>query len=113
MQDHSALPNMLTRSRSAATSGSSVPLAAKGSLVPRQWQRPSQAPGRLMPLMRAQDLGAKGDLVQIVWEARSRPGCQGPQRKCAGYLSTTSWKLKLSDSRKNRVIREMEMRKKK
>ena len=48
-----------------------------------------------------------------LWEARSRPGCQGPQRKCAGYLSTTSWKLKLSGSRKNRVIREMEMRKKK
>ena len=35
-----------------------------------------------------------------MWEARSRPGCQGPQRKCAGYLSTTSWKLKLSGSRK-------------
>ena len=31
-------------------------------MVPRQWQRPSQAPGRLM---HAQDLGAKGDLVLI------------------------------------------------
>ena len=48
MHGHSALPNMLTRSRSAATSCSSVPLAAKGSM-PRQWQRPSQAPGKLMP----------------------------------------------------------------
>ena len=42
-----------------------------------------------------------------VREARSRPGCQGPQRKCAGYLSTTSWKLNLSGSRKNRLMREM------
>ena len=48
-----------------------------------------------------------------MWEERSRPGCQGPQRKCAGYLSTTSWKLKLSGSGKNKVIREMEMKKKK
>ena len=42
-----------------------------------------------------------------VWEARSRPGCQGPQRKYARYLSTTSWKLKVSGSRNSRVIREM------
>ena len=42
-----------------------------------------------------------------MWEARSRPGCQGPQRKYAGYLSTTIRKLKLSDSRNSRVIREM------
>ena len=42
-----------------------------------------------------------------LWEARSRPGCQGPQRKYAGYLSTTSWKLKVSGSRNSRVIREM------
>ena len=28
--------NMLTRSRSAATNGSSVPLSTKGSIVPRQ-----------------------------------------------------------------------------
>ena len=45
-----------------------------------------------------------------LWEARSRPGCQGPQRKYAGYLSTTSWKLKVSGSR---VIREMMMKKEK
>ena len=51
--------------------------------------------------------------VDELWEVRSRPGCQGPQRKCARYLSTTSWKLKMSGSRKNRLIREMEMRKKK
>ena len=50
---------------------------------------------------------------RLLWEARSRPGCQVPQRKCAGYLSTTSWKLKLSGRRKNRVIREMEIWKKK
>ena len=47
-----------------------------------------------------------------VWEARPRPGCQGPQRKCVGYLSTTSRKSKVSGSRKSRVIREM-MRKEK
>ena len=34
-------------------------------------------------------------------------GCQGPQRKCAGYLSTTLRKLKVSGSRNSRVIREM------
>ena len=50
--------------------------------------------------------------IQNVWEARSRPRCQGPQRKYAGYLSTTSWKLMLSGSRNSRVIREM-MRKEK
>ena len=55
----------------------------------------------------------EGRWAHSLWEARSRPGCQGPQRKCAGYLSTTSWKLKLSGRRKNRVIREMEMRKRK
>ena len=27
--------------------------------------------------------------VRVLWGARSRPGCQGPQRKCAGYLYTT------------------------
>ena len=42
----------------------------------------------------------------LLWEARSRPGRQGPQRKCAGYLSTTSWKMKLTGRRKNRMIRE-------
>ena len=42
-----------------------------------------------------------------MWKARSRPGCQGPQRKYAGYVSTASWKLKLSGSRNSRVIREM------
>ena len=40
-------------------------------------------------------------------EARSRQECQGPNwRKCAGYLSTTSWKLKLSGNKKNKVIRD-------
>ena len=34
MHGHSALPSMLTRSRSAATSGSSVPWAARGPVVP-------------------------------------------------------------------------------
>ena len=42
---HSAL----TRSRWAAISGSSEPLATMGSTVPRQWQSPSQARGKLMP----------------------------------------------------------------
>ena len=36
MSGHSALPNILTRSRSAATSGSRVPLSTRGSIVPRQ-----------------------------------------------------------------------------
>ena len=43
----------------------------------------------------------------FLWEERSRPGCQGPQRKYAGYLSTTLRKLKVSGSRNSRVIREM------
>ena len=40
-----------------------------------------------------------------MWEARSRPGCQGPQRKYEGYLSTTL--RKLSGSGNSKVIREM------
>ena len=40
-------------------------------------------------------------------------GAQGPQRKCAGYLSTTSWKMKLTGRRKDRVIREKMARKEK
>ena len=47
-----------------------------------------------------------------LWEERSRLGCQGPQRKCAGYLSTTSWKLKVSGRRNSKVIREMMKEKK-
>ena len=50
----------------------------------------------------------KARYVLRVWEARSRPGCQGPQRSCTGDLSTTSWKMKLTGRRKNRVIREKE-----
>ena len=42
-----------------------------------------------------------------LWEARSRPRCRTPQRKYARYLSTTSWKLKLSSNRNSWVIREM------
>ena len=42
-----------------------------------------------------------------LWEARSRPGCQGPQQEYAGYFSTTSRKLKMSNSRNSRVIGEM------
>ena len=51
--------------------------------------------------------------MRHLWEARSRPWCQGLQRKCAGYLSTASWKLKVSGSRNNRVIREMTKKEKK
>ena len=42
-------------------------------------------------------------------EARTRPRCQGPQRKYAGYLSTTSWEVEGvgSDSTNSRVIREV------
>ena len=29
-----------------------------------------------------------------LWEARSRPGCQDPQRSSTRDLSTTSWKMK-------------------
>ena len=50
--------------------------------------------------------------LKKVWEALSRPGCQGPQRSCTGDLSTTSWKMKLTGRSKNRVIRE-KMRKEK
>ena len=39
----------------------------------------------------------------FVWEALSRPGCQGPQRSCTWDLSTKSWKMKLTGRRKNRV----------
>ena len=45
--------------------------------------------------------------ILSLWEARSRPGCQGPQRSRTGCLSTTSWKMKLSGRRKNRVLREI------
>ena len=38
---------------------------------------------------------------------------QGPQRSCTGDLSTTSWKMKLTGGRKNTLIGEKEMRKKK
>ena len=48
-----------------------------------------------------------------LWEARSRAGCQGPQRSCTGDLSTTSWKMKLTGRRENRLVREKKMRKKK
>ena len=34
-------------------------------------------------------------------------GSRGPQQEYAGYLSTTSWKLKVSGSRNSRVIGEM------
>ena len=44
---------------------------------------------------------------QILWRSHSRPECQGPQRKYAGYLSTTQRKLKMSGSRNSKVIREM------
>ena len=64
MRGHSALPNMLTRSRSAANSGSKEPFAT-GSMVLRQRHRPSQAPGRLMPRWCSQDLGAEDDMVLI------------------------------------------------
>ena len=40
-------------------------------------------------------------------EARSRPEIQGPQQEYAGYVSTTSWKLKVSGSKNSRVIGEM------
>ena len=51
--------------------------------------------------------------VHRVWKARPRPGCQGYKRSCIGDLSTTSWKMKLTGRRKNRVIREKKMRKEK
>ena len=33
--------------------------------------------------------------LSVLWEARSRPGCRGPQRKYAEYLSTTLRKFKV------------------
>ena len=41
-----------------------------------------------------------------MWRSCSRPGCQGNQRKYAGYLSATSTKLKMSGSRNSKVTRE-------
>ena len=41
--------------------------------------------------------------LQDLWEERSGPGCQGPQRKYAGYLST----VKVSGSRNSKVIGKM------
>ena len=41
--------------------------------------------------------------VEVMWEARSRPGCEGPQRKCTGYLSTTSCKMKLTGDQREDV----------
>ena len=46
-------------------------------------------------------------LVALLWETRSRSGCQGPQRKYADYLSTTLRKLKVSDIRNSTTIRQM------
>ena len=34
-------------------------------------------------------------------EARSRPGCQGPQRSCTRTSATTSWKMKSTGKKKN------------
>ena len=78
------------------------------SLLSEQWWRERSAEGVVIDLQVMQVWGraVAGGFLDV-WEARSRPGCQGPQRKYAGYLSTTSWKLKLSGSRNSRVIREM------
>ena len=54
-----------------------------------------------------------GRWVHNLWEAFSRPGCQGPQRSRTGGLSTTSWKMKLLGRRKNKVIRETVRKEKK
>ena len=56
--------------------------------------------------------------VYCVWKwilpvGGSFSASQGPQRNCTGDLSVTSWKMKLTGRRKNRVIRETEIRKKK
>ena len=63
----------------------------------------SKTPG----CIRHEPLWWRGPWAHNLWEAPRRPGCQGPQRKYAGYLSTTSWKLKVSGSKNSRVIREM------
>ena len=49
MLSHSQFPNMLARSRSAATSGGSVPSRASCSTVTRQWLMASQALAKLVP----------------------------------------------------------------
>ena len=62
MQVHTALPNMFTRSRSAATTRSSTPLCVRSSMMPIQWRMASPAPGRLiarwcMPRVLARKMG--------------------------------------------------------
>ena len=52
-------------------------------------------------------------LIHDLREARSRPGCHGPQQSCTGCLPTTSWKMKVSGKRKNGVIRETVRKEKK
>ena len=44
--------------------------------------------------------------IWYLWRSCSRPGCQSPQRKYAGYLSPTLRKMKVSGSRNSNVIRE-------
>ena len=47
------------------------------------------------------------EVLTTLWRSYSRPGCQSPQRKYAGYLSTTLRKVKVSVRRNSKVIKEM------
>ena len=47
------------------------------------WQPARQLPGKSLALL------SPLRILFCLWEDLSRPGCQGPQRKYAGYLSTT------------------------
>ena len=66
MHGHSALPYMLTRCKSAETSGSSAPLAARGfngaASVAKALAGTRQADA---PLVHAQDIGAEDDLMLV------------------------------------------------
>ena len=88
--------------------------------VPCRWWRHrsrshsgAAVPQRIPVCSRHKPLWCGTRWAPYLWEARSRPGCQGPQRSCTEDLSTTSWKMKLTGRRKNSLIKKKKMRKKK
>ena len=88
--------------------------------APRRWWRHrsrshqgTAARSRTPGCIRQKPLWWSGRWAHNLWEERSRPGCQGPQRKCAGCLSTTLRKVKVSGSRNSKVIGEMKRKERK
>ena len=87
--------------------GEGVGGVQKWCCVQREGRGSKREEGEVVVVFGQKRRGGGGCGVQGMWEERSRPGCQGPQRQYAGYLSTTSRKLKMSGSRNSKVIREM------